>query len=142
MGVGERGLPVGQGLGGVQILQLFRGRLPTLEGFELLGRELPLTQLLKQRFDLVVAFDVRRLADQHVDTLDVEATELPLQLIAGFLLDLVPFVQQPEHRLGVGDVAEVRAEHRVECLRDQLLHVAEALNDARRPLVVDVHDHA
>ena len=49
-------------------------------------------------------------------------------------------MQQLEHRLGVGDVAEERAQHRVERLRDQLLHVAEALNHARRTLVVDVHD--
>ena len=36
----------------------FGRRLPALVGFELLGRQLPLTQLLEQRFDLVVAFDV------------------------------------------------------------------------------------
>ena len=38
------------------------------------------------------------------------------------------------------DVLEVGAHHRIERLLDQLLHVAEALDDHRRFLVVDVHD--
>ena len=80
------------------------------------------------------------LADQHVDAFDVELAELAPQLLAGLVLNHVAVVQQLQHRLLVGDVAEVRAEHRVERLRDQLLHVAEPLDHARRPLVVDVHD--
>src|SRR5687767_2767659 len=39
------------------------------------------------------------------------------------------------------DVAEVRAQHRVERLRNEPLHIAETLNHARRAHVVDMHDH-
>ena len=118
---------------------LGRNALPIVR-LDLLGRQLPLPQLLEQRFDLVVAFARIGLADQHVDALDIELAESRPQLLAGFLLNRLPLVQQFEHRLGMGDVAEERAQHRVERLRDQLLHVAEALDHARRTLVVDMHD--
>ena len=98
-------------------------------------------QLLQQRLDLAAGLRRVRLADQHVHALDVEVAELPSQLLARLGLDRVALVQQLQHRLLVGDVAEVGAEHRVERLRDQLLDVAEALDDARRLLVVDVDDH-
>ena len=81
------------------------------------------------------------LTDQHGHAFDVEGAESLAELVARLLLDFVALVEQLEHRLFVGDVAEIRAEHRVERLRDELLHVAETLDHARRPLVVDMHDH-
>jgi hypothetical protein len=39
------------------------------------------------------------------------------------------------------DVLEECADHRIEGLLDQLLHIAEALDDHRRLLVVDMHHH-
>ena len=44
-------------------------------------------------------------------------------------------------RVLLADVLEVGAQHRVERLGDQLLDVAEALDDLRGLLVVDVDDH-
>ena len=67
--------------------------------------------------------------------------ELAAQLLARLVLDRVALLQELEHRPLVGHVAEVGREHRVERLGDQLLDVAEPLDDARRLLVVDVHDH-
>ena len=80
------------------------------------------------------------LADQDVDALDVEVVELPAQLVAGLVLDRVAVLEQLEHRPLVGHVAEVGAQHRVERLGDQLLDVAEALDDVRGLLIVDVDD--
>ena len=97
--------------------------------------------MLQQRLDLAAGLGRVRLADQHVHALDVEVAELAAQLLARLGLDGVALVQQLQHRLLVGHVAEVGAEHRVERLRDQLLDVAEALDDARGLLVVDVDDH-
>ena len=49
-------------------------------------------------------------------------------------------LQQFEHRLLVGHVAEVRREHWIERLRDQFFHIAETLDHARGLLIVDVDD--
>ena len=80
------------------------------------------------------------LADQNVDALDVKVAELAPQLAAGLVLDRISVLQQLEHGPLVGHVAEIRAEHRVERLRDQFLDVPEPLNDVGRFLIVDVHD--
>ena len=63
------------------------------------------------------------------------------RILAGLGLDPVAVVEELEHRLLVGDVAEVGGEHRVECLRDEPLDVAESLDHARGTLVVDVDHH-
>ena len=64
-----------------------------------------------------------------------------MKLVAGLGLDQVAVVEELEHRLLVGNVTEVGREHRIEGLRDQPLDIAETLDDARGPLVVDVNDH-
>jgi hypothetical protein len=101
---------------------------------------LALPQLFQQRFDFLVALARIGFADQHVNALDIELSEFRAQLLAGFVLDHLPFVQQLEHRLCVGDVAEERAEHRVERLRNEFFDIPKPLDDAGRPLVVYVHD--
>ncbi len=61
------------------------------------------------------------------------------QFFPRLLLDLVAAVDQLQHALLVGHVAEIGAQHGVERLRDQLLDVAEPLDHRRRFLVVDMH---
>ena len=69
-------------LGLVQRPQLLgRGPLP-LVGLDLLDRQLPQPELLQQRLDLAAGLGRVRLADQHVDALDVELAELAAQLLA------------------------------------------------------------
>src|SRR6185312_9644007 len=125
----------------VQRLQLLgSGPLP-FERFQLLDGKLPQPQLFQKRLDPGVFLLGDWFADQPVDAFDVEAAEAVAQFRPGFRLNLVALVQQLQHRLLVGDVAKVRAEHRIDGLRDELLDVAESLDDARRPLVIDVNDH-
>src|SRR5262249_14749404 len=121
--------------------QLLGGGALALVGFDLLERQLPLPQLLEQRFDLGISFARIGLADQHVDALDVELAEALPQRFASLVLNLVALMQELEHRLLVRYVAEEGREHRVERLRDEPLDVSEALNDARRSLIVDMYDH-
>ncbi len=97
--------------------------------------------MFQQCFDLRIAFDRIGLADEHVDAFDIELMKPSPQFSPGFGLDHVTIVQQFQHRLAMGDVAEVGRQQRIECLRNQSLHVAKSLNHVRGPLVVDVHDH-
>ena len=121
---------------------LVGGLALALEGFQLFDRQLPCAQLLEQRFDLAAGFGGVGLADQHIDTFDVELTEAVPQSLFGFGLYVVAHVQQLKHRLLMRHIAEEGTEHRVERLRDETFHVAEALDHRRRLLVVDMHDHA
>ena len=60
---------------------------------------------------------------------------------AGLGLDGVALVEQLQHRLLMGDVSKGCAEHRVNGLRDELVHIPKPLDHAWGALVVDVDDH-
>ena len=124
----------------VQRSLLVDGGSLTVEGFQLLDRQLPHAQLIQQRLDRTASRSRVRLADQHIDALHVELTESRTEFLAGLDLNCVALMQEFQHRAAMRDVAEVRAEHRIERLCDQLFHIAESLNDARSFLVVDVDD--
>ena len=139
--VGQLGLHVRLGLGFLEHFLLF-GRGPlAFVGLNLFDGQLPYAELFEQGLDLAAGLGRVGLANQHIDALNVEVAELAAQLLAGLALDAVPFLQQLQHGLLVGHVAEVSAQERVEGLRDQFLDVAEALDDAGRFLIVDVHHH-
>ena len=138
--VGQLGLHGGLRLGLVEARSFSDAVTCLRVGLDLLDRELPEPQLFEQRLDLAAGLGRVGLADQHVHALDVEVVELAAQLLARLVLDpsrsckssSIVFLWATSRKYG--------AEHRVERLRDQLLDVAEPLDDARGLLVVDVDD--
>ena len=109
--LGQFGLQLGLGQGLVERLLADGRLLLLLEGFHLLDGKLPLPQLVQQALDLRVAGLALRPADQHVDALDVELREPGPQFLPRLLLDLVAAVDQFQHALLVGHVAEIGAQH-------------------------------
>ncbi len=107
--LGQLGLQLGLGHGLVERLLADGRLLLLLVGFHLLDGELPLPQLFQQALDLRVAGLALRPADQHVDALDVEMLEPGPQFLPRLLLDLVAAMDQLQHALLVGHVAEIGA---------------------------------
>jgi hypothetical protein len=120
---------------------LLHGRLLLLLiGRHLFPRNLARTQLNEDVLDGLVAGRRARRADQHLLQFQRIGLESRFHFVARFLLDRGPVLQQFDQRHLLRDILEEGADHRVERLFDQLLDVAEALNDHRRLLVIDVHD--
>jgi hypothetical protein len=141
LALGDRRLLLGARLGLAQLALLLGGELLPLVGADLLVGDLPLAQLGQDLLDLVVALGAGpRRADQHLLQFEVIEVELGLHLLARLALDRAAVLQQLDQGAGLADVLEIGADHRVQGLLDQLLDVAEPLDDQRRLAVVDV-DH-
>ena len=108
--LGQLGLQLGLRDGLVQRLLADRRLLLLLVGLHLLDGKLPLPQLVQQALDLRVAGLALRPADQNVNALDVERREPGPQFFPRLLLDLVAAVDQLQHALLMGHVAEIGAQ--------------------------------
>ncbi len=140
--LGDGGLLLGLGLGFAQLSFLLRRQLLALVGADLFVGDLALAQLGQDALDLVVAAGARpRRADQHLLQFEIVLAELGAHLHPRLVLHGAAVLQQLDQGAGLADVLEVGRDHRVEGLLDQLLDVAEALDDQRRLAVVDVHHH-
>ncbi len=67
--------------------------------------------------------------------------EFVLHLSAGNALDLVAVLHQLDQGARLADVLEIRRDHRVQRLLDQLFDITKALHHQWGFLVVDMDDH-
>jgi hypothetical protein len=124
-----------------ELLLFHRGLLLPGVGFHLLFGDLPRSELRQDRLDLASDGSRRRGADENLLQLEVVLRELFLHLLARYLLDGTPILDELNQSPRLADVLEVRRDHGVKCLLDQALDIAEALNHEWRFPVVDVNDH-
>ncbi len=106
----------------------------------MLARDLARTQLEQDVLDGPIACGGARRSDQHFLQFERIGLETRFHLVARLFLNRGPVLQQFDQRHLLRNILEECADHRVERLFDQFLHIAKALNDHRRFFIVDMHD--
>ncbi|AEK62072.1 hypothetical protein CFU_2245 [Collimonas fungivorans Ter331] len=111
------------------------------ERFHLFPRNLAVTQLGHDVFDLGVARLRFRRTDQHFLEFQRIGLETLFHVGRSIGLQLAARLDQLNEGLGLRDILEVRRNHGIQGLLHQLRHVAETLHHHRRLAVVDMHHH-